>query len=105
MTDGALFVAGGVALAASYVALVLDYVETVKALDKGYTEYGPIAKLVVKKWGAKGLPLFTFLSASFVTVLAAVFGTLGADYLLAYTAPLFVGLAYNDIRNLIKAKK
>ena len=105
MTEGAQFVTGGLFLAAAYVAMFADYVETVKALDKGAKEVGFLASKVVAKWGAKALPLFTFLSAVGVTVLAAVFGTMGGEYLMAYSIPLFAALAVNDIRNLITLRK
>lgn len=105
MTEGAMYVTAGVFLAASYVAMVLDYVETLKGLDKGETEVGLLASKVVKKWGKNALPYFTFGGALLVTVLSAVFGTFGGEYLLAYTAPLFAALAYNDIRNLIQLRK
>jgi hypothetical protein len=105
MTEGALFVTGGIFLAASYAALVLDYVLTLKGLDKGMIEVGPLASIVVKKFGASKLPIFVFGAAALITVLAAVFGTLGADYLLAFSAPLCAALAANDIRNLILVNK
>jgi len=105
MTEGALYVTGGVFLAASYVAMVLDYVETLKGLDAGKTEVGLLASKVVAKWGKNALPAFTFGASVLVTILAAVFGRLGGDYLLAYSAPLFAALAYNDIRNLITLRK
>jgi hypothetical protein len=105
MTEGATYVTAGVFLAASFGAQILDYIETQKALDKGATEVGLIASKVVKKWGRNALPLFTFICSFVILVGAAVFGTLGGSYMLAYTAPLFAGLAYNDIRNLIKLKK
>ena len=99
MTEGALFVTGWALLAGVYANMVLDYILTVKALDKGYKEVGLIASKVVAKWGAKALPLFTFLSAVAVTAGAAALATAGAPYLVAGAAGFLAVEVVNNVRN------
>lgn len=95
-----LAVAAFFLLGVSYGAQVIDYVLTQKALDKGFVEVGPINGPVVKKWGKNALPLATFIEAVVVTVLAAVFGTLGMEYLVAFAGPLAAVQVYQDLKDL-----
>ena len=100
MTEGALFVAGGIALTGALLAQVVDYNQTVKALDKGFKEVGPIASRVVAKWGvANGLPAYTIIRAFATLVGAAVFGTISSEYLLSYSLGMAIGGALVVIRN------
>lgn len=100
MTEGALYVAGGIALVVSMVEQVVDYITTDKALAAGAKEVGPIASKVVAKWGVSALPLYTFIRAV-VTILGggALFGTLGGAYLLSYGLGLAAGFGVVLIRN------
>ena len=100
MTEGALFVAGGIALAVSAVEQVVDYIQTVKALGKGYKEVGPIASKVVAKWGVNGLPVYTFIRA-FATIVVggSVFGTIGGDALLGWGLGLAIAGAIVLVKN------
>jgi hypothetical protein len=95
----------GILLAASLVAQVADYVITVKALDRGYTEVGPINGPVVKKWGKDALPLATFIEAVFVVVLGGFFGWLGNEYLASFAATVLGMQVYGIIKDLRAEKK
>jgi hypothetical protein len=105
MTQGAQFVLGGILLAGAFAAQIVDYITTVKALDKGFKEVGLLAGKVVAKWGVAKLPLFTFLCSLGILVLSAIFGTLGAKYLIAFAGPLCAALVANDIRGILRLKK
>ena len=95
----------GILLAASLVAQVADYIITVKALDRGYTEVGPINGPVVKKWGKDALPLATFIEAVGVVVLGAVFGYLGNEYLASFAAAVLGMQVYGIVKDLRAEKK
>jgi hypothetical protein len=99
MTEGALFVAGGIALAGALVAQVVDYVQTVKGLDKGAKEVGPIASKVVAKWGVGALPVYTFLRAVATLGGAAVFGTIDSGYFVSYSVGMLAGSVITVVRN------
>lgn len=105
MTEGLKFVIGGAFVVGAYANQLIDYVQTVKALDRGYKEIGLLASKVVAKWGKGALPVFTFASAGVITGLTALFGTYGGEYLMAYSIPLFAVLTGNNVKNYLRFKK
>jgi len=103
MTEGTQYVLGGVLFIGCLASQVVDYILTEKALDRGFKEVGPINKWVVNKWGAKALPLATFLEAAFTVVMAGVSSSVaGAPGLIAYSCGGLAVSVYNNIRDIIK---
>lgn len=90
----------GALVAAGFVSQVLDYVLTLKGLDKGLKEVGIINKYVVAKWGAKGLPLATFIEAGVFLAVFAAF-SVHSDVAGAVFAGSFLAAeTVNNIRSL-----
>jgi hypothetical protein len=105
MTDGAMAVLYGVLLTTGMLAEIADYILTIKALDKGFTEVGPVNTKVVAKWGKNALPAATILEFFAVMVISGAWATLNLSYGAVFAGAFAVAEIINDIRNILKSKK
>lgn len=104
MTDGAMAVLYGGLLVAGMLAEIGDYILTVKALDRGFIEVGPVNSRVIAKWGKGALPLATFLEFFAVMVLSGGLATAQLAYGAVFSAVFAAFEISNDLRNVFKLK-
>ena len=95
----------GVLVAAGLASQVLDYIMTLKGLDRGMKEVGLINKYVVAKWGASGLPLATFVEAVAFLAIFGAFAVQGDAYGAAFAGAFLAAETYNNIRSFKLLKK
>jgi hypothetical protein len=107
MTDGMIAVLGGVAMVASMIGQVFDSWLTMKGLDNGFVEVGPINKYFIKSKADEGkIPAISFAEAAATLVaFGVVFSVAGPTSGLVFASTLAASVWANDIRNIVVLKK
>jgi hypothetical protein len=105
MTSGTTAVLAGVAMCASMVGQVMDYLWSSSAIAKGFKEVGPINSWVVKKWGLNGLPVATAIEAGVTLVGFGIAFSQAPVYGLAFAGGLAAAIWANNIHTLVVTKK
>lgn len=81
---------------------VVDYITTVKAMDKGFVEGGFFSKWLFSKigivWG-------TFAQAVFTLILAALFGTINPEYGISFASAVSIVLGVGLYKNFKLLRK
>lgn len=85
-----------------YVEIVTDFIQTVKALEKGGVELNPVSAWLQKKLGQAGA---TFAAAVGFTALLAAFTDMSSLYGVIFSSIVAALEGANVIRNFFQLKK